>query len=546
LIAILESQSVKGDLRECAASIENEHTKQWKGMWKTDVILHASEEEYEENAGGKSRVETLQDELRLCLYAIYSSVRRDSDVMVDVGFEGAFGRAHWVTSLMLYLHPDIGRSLVERSHNWFLEMMARSGSKTGLLYVTGQERLSPYTNVGFRHPSPVLTPPDVIAAYLVINAWNSFRTTLDFAWLSDKGFDVIGSTSDFLAHRVVCEGYLVNEGTGAERRTITDPQNFVTGHRLTDASVLLAMEYAIEAARVLDLQNRSATWKEVHAHVVQRFVLKADEDSRIIPMYDTFDPSIREEDVAEVMALFSPPLERVWKEKIEPSSVSGGDEDEKEAGVVYRRANDRLVMTTRLENQHYYDYVSPVFMMVDGSQLQHPYNIAWKTMTLGAEMRASGGGIIDSSVGDAVMNSIEDLYAAMDSGGEIQDGGNNSGAAGLTLSVWNSGVDNGNVNERDAVIRSSDMAFAACVFVETFLTSMCGRKASGGVGKNGFRYEQFRNDVFKIGRTLLPRGLDRVVINLRQVNGGRVPSEDKVARGRIESRTIVNNGGFTE
>lgn len=555
-----------------AQKMRREHARQWRSMWSSDVVVHESE-----RVGGDDqldeaidRAEALQRYVRLGLYSVYSSVRADNtDLMEDRGFAGVFARLYWTVPLLTLLHPDIGLALLESAYDAHVRSSLDARRKTGVGRLFSRERSGEARD---DIPTRVDYGTDaLLTALIAMNAWDYYRTTLDDAWLARSGLAILGDCADILATTT-------NSIVSGE-----DYQNY--GHALTQGCTLLALEYANEAARAARFPRgklHATAWMERYRELADRWfvardVLNGDGAAAetttlptvtsfprgVVSLYRGFDPAAGvEEDVADVMALFAPFSDRVWKKRA-PSSTSSGDDsniNELFPSAPFFEADPGVVSRLRGINQDFYDFVSPTFvkralpvanvLRGDGDedddgvsslpslsppspvQVQHPYNIAWKAMYAGADMRRNGR--LDRSDADAPAQRLVELLTALARDAEEQRRD--------LVSGWTPFI--GDSDDGDALRRSSGAAYAGCVFVESFLTSMCGRRVFGLTGNDGFAYRQFRSDLFKVGRSVLPPGMDRVVLNLRQLGSGRVPEPERLSKARVESRTVKNNRAY--
>lgn len=590
VISIATSLSIKGDHKECASKMNDEHIRQWRSMWSSDVMIYESEK-----GGGAvqnaqvDRARAFQRYIRMSLYLLYSSVRIDADVIEDYGLPGAFARLYWTIPLMTFLHPDIGLALIEAAYEELVKKPNHYKQKTGFEGdVRFRERSG--NRIG-KIPNSV----DVVLTALVgIDAWDYYRTTLDDAWLAGKGMRVLADCADVIV-------FFYSRGTeeGLVRTLEEETPYFVKDHAFSSGCSVLALEYAIEASRILHSpfgDIRPNAWKTCHREMtevgflterVTRGVLSSSSnfDTGVVPLYRGFDPSQKEEDITDVLALFTPFLERVWKEE-EPgglyaSNSKGHDylyQNENENGRAIPLSplhvptfsyssiltNPNAVLKLGKTNMDYYYYACPCFVKssapvenvlrdenenedeggggenatVNPFSVQHPYNIAWRAMNEGWRLRYSGR-IPDTIEADKPAVLLEELLESMANDAEDQK---KNILLGWTPFVWDRRVGDAYISDTDDLRKSSEAVAAGSVFLETFLTTLCGRRVYGMTGQDGFSYRQFKNDLFKTGNTVLPPGMEGVMMFLRQVGGARVPSAQTAVRNnRTETRSVINN-----
>jgi len=486
LASILEAHcSPQGDdLRTCAASIEAEHLRQWRSLWASDIIVRPVVPPEPEDV---EATQVVQRSLREALYHVYASVRAGSDVLFDgPGLEGSFARAYWLTPALLFLHPDLGRDAVERAHARLMSAL-RIYAKTGAypawfdMSVGGQMTIYATDTKHEKTDSPPPPPPDLVIALMVINAWDYYRTTVDDAWLVDTGARIMGDGADYLHMRYAEEG-----GTDRRLGTVGSPSLPVVRHSLTHGAMLMAFEYAVQASAMLELRGRSAEWKHAYEDLVEGFEIDRGDALSVVEPYDqNITPEI--DIVGDVMALFAPPLDHAWKQRVEVSSTDAA------SGLrvltdFRRDAEIRVIQDLRLVNQDYYtDSLPP-----------HPYNVAWRAMTAGALMR------LDASEAEFAFDHLTDLRDVLHLDGRPSFRFREP----ASTSVAPDAVD-------DMLHRSSDATYAHAVYLRAFLVSLCGVRPFGKIGDGGFLYERFKNDVFKNGRSVLPPPIGWISIHLR-------------------------------
>lgn len=567
LASIVESHLVASgdDHRACGERLRRGHEARWKEMWESDVDVEL-QYDVAASCADSSTVPPhpgalLQRGIRFCLYDLYASVTTASDSVSDAGVPGAACRLLWTTPLLLFLHPPLGRAMIERAFSAYKTMLT-DVAKTGIAYVPLLNPIGAPTpplrffegapgaarSTALRTPSHVVAPPDCLVALLAINAWDYFRTTLDDMWLAEHGFELIATCADYLSSQIELYGHDREVITFNDADDCALPRR-VRDHTLTEAASLLAFEFATEAARLLRAEAKSVRWKAHRTDLAELFAIGSGDASLTVALHAGHNFANDDEQIADVMATFTPLMSRVWKHKRQIRLPSYDDEDP-DAGLVtfFTPAEPRVFREARRQNQRMYDLSAPV--RSDG--LQHPYNLAWRAMTYGQEMRRA------PEQAETALAALDDLFVSL-GGGVVDDAGSAAGVSSFiagdlfgTFSVWPNTVrrdcgDASTVFDGEGLRssagfrnagRTSDRASAAAVFLYAFLVTMCGIRAQGEIGEDNFVHEEFKNDVFK-GRTVLPCIVRRILLFVASRKG----------RGRANvdahTRLVVNNGVTT-
>ncbi len=231
----------------------NEHKKLWANLWKGDIIIDGDLQS--------------QQDVRLALYHLYSFGRGDSNLSISpmgLSSQNYNGHIFWDTELwmfppLLLLNQDIARSLVNyRSDR--LEMAkkkARNFGYKGAMFPwesddTGEEATPAWALTGtFEHH---------ITADVAIAFWNYYRVTQNKNWLQERGFPLLKAVADYWVSRVTKNedgSYSINNVVGANEFA----QN-INDNAFTNGSAITALQYAIQAAKELNIQP-DPEWKKV-------------------------------------------------------------------------------------------------------------------------------------------------------------------------------------------------------------------------------------------------------------------------------------------
>jgi len=230
-----------------------EHKALWAELWESDIIIE-----------GELKV---QQDVRLALYHLYAFSRADSDLSIapmGLSSQNYNGHIFWDTELWMYpplllLNQDIAKSLL----NYRLDRLGKAKQKAvnfgykGAMFPwesdeTGEEATPAWALTGtFEHH---------ITADIAIAFWNYYKVTKDKKWLEQSGYPMLKEIADFWDSRSTKNkdgSYSIKNVVGANEFAPN-----VTDNAFTNAAAITALNYAIEASKVLE-HPINENWKDV-------------------------------------------------------------------------------------------------------------------------------------------------------------------------------------------------------------------------------------------------------------------------------------------
>ena len=182
-----------------------DHNVKWVEIWNTANVLITKRTDIEsaELPSATRMVETLQRNIRYSLYNIFTIIRDDVNVDMNVLNLSAIdmkGDIYWDAEMFLVpiltiLRPECARVLLNFRHQQmqFALSVASVFKNRGSQYIY-KEDISNYKDM-FWAPSK---PATVFNTALIgINVWNFYKTTLDRYWLTSKGFTMLENSMRF-------------------------------------------------------------------------------------------------------------------------------------------------------------------------------------------------------------------------------------------------------------------------------------------------------------------------------------------------------------
>jgi trehalose/maltose hydrolase-like predicted phosphorylase len=277
---------------EGPARLAQLHREAWKALWDTGNIFVDGDTDAERD-------------IRFALYHLYSFARVGTGYSLSpMGLSGLGYNGHvfwdaelWMYPPLLLLQPDIARSLLEYRYQ-------RLGAAKQNAFAHGYAgAMFPWESADSgAEVTPVwaLTGPfqHHITGCVAWAHWKYFQLTGDKDWLLTRGWPVIAAAADFWASRVERTGpgaYDIDNVIGPN-----EWQENIDNNAFTNAIAITTLRYAVQAARVLDLEP-NPDWEQVAQNIP---VLKfADGTTRENRSYDGIE--IKQADVN----LLSYPLE---------------------------------------------------------------------------------------------------------------------------------------------------------------------------------------------------------------------------------------------
>lgn len=233
------------------------HNRAWEELWKSDIIIEGDKQ--------------AQQDIHSMIYHLYSFIRKETNNSLSpMGLSGLgyMGHVFWDTEIWMYpplllLHPEIAKGLIEYRYqrlnaakkNAFLH-----GYK-GAMYpwesaASGEEETPVWALSGpYEHH---------ITADIAIAAWNYYLVTEDKDWLKEKGMPILQNTAAFWESRVT-----QNNGKYEIKNVVCADEwaENVDNNAYTNATAMLNLEYANEAARILGIPVNTK-WKEIADNLV--------------------------------------------------------------------------------------------------------------------------------------------------------------------------------------------------------------------------------------------------------------------------------------
>lgn len=222
----------------------SKHKQAWEELWKSDIQIEGD-------------LQT-QKEVRSALYHLYSFAREGtSNSLSPMGLSGLGYNGHvfWDTELWMYppilmLQPQLAKSLLEYRFQR-LEQARQNAFAHGY-----KGAMFPWESADDgSEDTPVwaLTGPfeHHISGCIAWAFWKYYQVTGDKEWLATRGYPVLKEVADFWASRVERNGpghYDINNVVGAN-----EWEENIDNNAFTNGVAILALNYADQAAKVLDL-----------------------------------------------------------------------------------------------------------------------------------------------------------------------------------------------------------------------------------------------------------------------------------------------------
>ncbi|MCW3788893.1 glycosyl hydrolase family 95 catalytic domain-containing protein [Plebeiibacterium sediminum] len=225
------------------ANLLQGHQNKWNELWESDIIIEGDKES--------------QLDVRFALYNLYSFQRDDNDLSISpmgLSSQGYNGHVFWDAEIWMYppllvLHPEMGKTMMNYRINRLPEAIDRAKNYgfQGAMFpwesdYSGEEATPTWCLTGVMEQH--------ITADIGIAAWNYYCVTKDKEWLREKGWPVLKNAADFWFSRATLNkdgSYSINNVVGANEWA-----HVVNNNAFTNGSVKKVMEYAINAAQLLD------------------------------------------------------------------------------------------------------------------------------------------------------------------------------------------------------------------------------------------------------------------------------------------------------
>jgi len=233
------------------------HNNAWQQLWQSDIRIEGDD--------------TTQRDIHSMLYHLYSFVREGSGYSLSpMGLSGLGYNGHvfwdadlWMYPVLLQLHPEIARSLIEYRIHRLPQAIANAYAHgyQGAMYpwesaASGEEETPVWALSGpFEHH---------ITACVAIAIWQYFCVTHDTAWLRNEAYPVLEATANFWVSRVqkAADGYHIRNVVAADEWA----EN-VDDDAFTNGAAIENLRDAIRAAQIIGAEP-DPHWQEVADHIV--------------------------------------------------------------------------------------------------------------------------------------------------------------------------------------------------------------------------------------------------------------------------------------
>lgn len=262
------------------------HEAAWANLWKSDIIIDGNDR--------------FQEHVRTAIYNLYSSIRygsRRSIAPMGLTSDAYYGHIFWdadtwILPVMLILHPELARGMVEYRYNGLqaAQRRAQAHGYRGAMYPWESD-----ANGEESTPTFALTGPleHHITADVARGAWLYYCATHDDKWLRAEGYPILRECAEFWASRVEqnADGsYSIRNVVGADEYASN-----VDDDAFTNAAAIRALEYAYAASAIVN-EIPTEAWQDVASKIR---INHMSNDAKIISEYDGYDGrTIKQADVA--------------------------------------------------------------------------------------------------------------------------------------------------------------------------------------------------------------------------------------------------------
>lgn len=238
--------------------LKKRHIEEWDRLWKSDIIIEGDKQ--------------AQQDIHNMLYHLYAFSNENSySSLSPMGLSGTGYNGHvfwdteiWIYPVLLALHPQIAKSLIEYRYNRLDSAMKNASNHgyKGAMYPwesadSGEEETPVWALSG--------TYEHHITADIAIAAWQYYQVTQDKEWLREKGWDILKNTALFWQSRVT-----VGDNNKFEIKNVVCADEWaenVDNNAYTNATAKLNLEYASKCAEILGYTPDPA-WKEIADNLV--------------------------------------------------------------------------------------------------------------------------------------------------------------------------------------------------------------------------------------------------------------------------------------
>lgn len=229
------------------------HENRWATLWESDIIIEGDDE--------------VQKDIRLAIYQLYSSIRKDTDLSIPpMGLSALDYNGHifwdaelWMLPPLLLLQPSFAKSMLNYRYNRLdkAKEKATNFGYAGAMFPwesdnIGEEATPTWALTGtFEHH---------ITADIGIAIWNYFSVTKDTIWLEQKGYPMLKAITDFWTSRVHPNKdgtYSINNVVGANEYYHNADDN-----AFTNGAVKTCLEHTIKATNLLG-KTVYKNWKKI-------------------------------------------------------------------------------------------------------------------------------------------------------------------------------------------------------------------------------------------------------------------------------------------
>ena len=253
-----------------AMDIRSKHVAGWMALWKGNLVIEAKDDASPTEA---LAVLELKKAVRIALYNVYSCTRPGVSVEINptnislVDRDGSimYDGDLFFIPLLLLMNPDLSRSILQQRYKSLsvARQLAAGFGNRGAKF--------PYINdvAGFTKTLywDTVSPVNVFNTPLVsISVWNYYRSTRDFDWLKETGYDILRNVADYIVSIATLTDSDVSPGGAQYTIANVSGPSAVKGSSNTFTNYLCAtaLRYTIEASYELSLPIKPA-WSTVYS-----------------------------------------------------------------------------------------------------------------------------------------------------------------------------------------------------------------------------------------------------------------------------------------
>jgi trehalose/maltose hydrolase-like predicted phosphorylase len=288
-----------------------EHNLQWSILWKSGITIQGK---LMNDANQRKLTKDLQQAIKYSLYSIYSRVRAEVNVELNplnisaVDFDGEI---FWNSDMFLVpvfniLQPKFAKMLIDYRFKQLdiAKQLASAHGYEGCKF--------PYKNDNTLYEDIYWNPDNKIYVFntgmIAMNAWNYYRVTQDFSWLSEKGYKILKSSVDFF----ISLTQDVEDNNGKVKRfsfpnTFSLNENVAMNNLMTLYFAINTLKHCIEAFFELCYKVNDEwyevldVWKEHLNDLITSYTIS--NDKHILKLSDDYLGT--HVDIAESLLLFT-------------------------------------------------------------------------------------------------------------------------------------------------------------------------------------------------------------------------------------------------